>query len=66
MLSKVGEGEVIVQLSCIYETITIEFLEKFKKFLINFLNFQKKKFLREILIPLKYFCTLEGLKNNHV
>ena len=37
-----GKGEVVGQLSCIYETITTKILKKLKTFLFDFLNFQTK------------------------
>ena len=56
------EGEVIVQLSCIYLTITIKFLEKFKNLLINFLNFQKKKVFEGNFNTIKIFLYFRGTK----
>ena len=48
MFGQGGEGEVVGQLSCIYETITTKILKKLKKKFIKFLelsdkiNFEKK------------------------
>ena len=55
-----GEGEVVGQLSCIYETITTKILKKLKKILFNFLNFQtkinlEKKIPSKRKIPLIFF-----------
>ena len=37
-----GEGEVLGQLSCIYETITTKILKKLKKIFIQFLELSDK------------------------
>ena len=60
-LNQGGEGEVVGQLSCIYETITT------KIFLFNFLNFQtkinfEKKIPSKRKIPLKYFFYYRDIK----